>query len=226
MKRLNLFYGILALSSLSAVAQVNQTPVHSNGNQIYTYGEEKLATQGSMYYNDKYMPAKVTGSEDIVLVRYNAYLDQFEVSNPQAQTESVLKGESGTDVVFSGSGTTYSYVEYKDEDGEVDNGYLILVSSSPKIKIFKSEKIFLQEGAPSKNSYQPAKAPILKHADTEFYVLLPNKTQATYFDGKKDFAKLVPGKEKEVLNYIKSNKLDLEKDTDLAKLGSYVETLI
>jgi hypothetical protein len=226
MKRLHLFYSILALSSLPAVAQINQTPVHSNGNQIYTYGEEKLATQGSMYYIDKYLPAKITGSDEVVLARYNAYLDQFEISNPQAQTESVLKGEVGKDVTFTGSEITYSYVEYKNKKGEVNNGYLTAIDNGAKVKIYKSEKIYLQEGAPSKNSYQPAKPPVLKHSDAEFYVLLPGKTQAIFFDGKKDFAKLIPGKEKEVLNYIKTNKLDLENNADLLKLGAYVETIL
>lgn len=225
MKRFKLFFWIAALTSLSAAAQIQQTPVHSGGNQIYTISEEKLSTQGSMYYNEKYMPAKITGSEDIVLVRYNAYLDQFEINNPQAQTETVLNKETGKDIVFSGSGDTYSYVQYKDDKDEVVNGYLKLVSDSP-VKIYKTEKIYLQQGKPTKNSYQSATPPVLKHSDVDFYILLPGSTQATFFDGKKDFAKLIPGKEKEVLDYIKTNKLDLEKDADLQKLATFVETLV
>ncbi len=226
MKRLNLFYGaVVTLSGLSAFAQIQQTPIHSNGNQIYAISEEKLSTQGSMYFDEKYMPAKVSGSDETVMLRYNAYLDQFEINNPQEQKESVFRKENGKDITFLGTGATYSFVQYKNEDNEVVNGYLRVINNG-KVKIFKSERIYLQQGKPTKNSYQSATAPQLKHANTDFYVLLPNTTQAAYFDGKKDFSKLIPGKEKEVLDYIKTNKLDLEKDADLQKLAGYVETLV
>jgi hypothetical protein len=225
MKRFTLLLGFVTITSLSVNAQINQTPVHSNGNQIYTYGEEKLETQGSAYYLDKYMPAKMTGSDEIILLRYNAYLDQFELNNPQTQTEMVLPKDAGKDIVFSGSGDTYSYIQYKNDKDEVVNGYLKVVSNTP-VKIYKTERIFLQQGKPTKNSYQSAKPPVLKHADVDFYILLPGSTQASFFDGKKDFAKLIPGKEKEVLEYIKTNKLDLDKDADLQKLSAYVETVL
>ncbi|KOS07690.1 hypothetical protein AM493_17795 [Flavobacterium akiainvivens] len=225
MKRFNLLYSSLfALAAFPAVAQINQTPIHSNGNQIFTTAEEKLKTEGSMYYQENYMPAKIEGTDEIVLLRYNAYLDQFEINNQQEQTQGVIAKEADKDITFSG-GDTFAYVQYKDDKGQQVNGYLEVINNGPKVKIFKSQKIYLQPGKPSRNSYQSAKAPVLKQADAELFIQLPNSTQAVPFDGKKDLAKVV-GKEKEVLDYIKQNKLDVEKDTDLQKLATYVETII
>lgn len=224
MKRFTLIFGAL-IASLPAVAQINQTPVHSGGNQIFTTAEKELAVKGTVFIDEKFMPAKLSDSDTPVLVRYNAVDDEFEENNSLKQTTGTLPKTDGQIITFTGSGKAYTLQQYKTDDNEVIDGYLNVISNG-KVKIYKRERIFLQEGKQSKNSYQSAKAPEYKRASDEFYVLLPGSTQANFFDGKKDFAKLIPGKEKEVLDYIKTNKLDLEKDADLQKLATFVETLV
>ncbi|MES2485633.1 MAG: hypothetical protein V4581_06755 [Bacteroidota bacterium] len=226
MKRLNLLYSaIFAFASVSAFAQINQTPVHSGG-QIYVSKEKELAATGSMYVNEAYQPAKLSTNDNIMLLRYNAYQDYFEMSNPQEQAIKQLPKDKGVTITFNSSGEAYTIANYKTEDGNSQLGYLNVIADGAKVKIYKRERVYLQAGKSSANSYQSAKAASYKKADDEFYVKVGNAVEASFFDGKKDFAKLVPGKEKEVLEYIKKNNIDTEKAADLQKLATFVETII
>lgn len=226
MKSLNLFCAaLLGAASLTANAQINQTPVHSGGSQIVVSGEKALAATGSMFINEKYLPAKVAGNDNVVLLRYNGYSDYFELSNPQEQSVKSLPKVNNAVITFTSTGEEYILVDYKTEKDGTRKGYLNIISNNPKIKIYKRERIYLQPGSTASNSYQASKAPLYKRASDEFYVKVGD-AEAIYFDGKKDFANLVPGKSKEVLEYVKKNKLDLENATDLQKLADYVATIL
>jgi len=226
MKQSNLLYSALfAMASVSAFAQINQTPVHSGG-QIYISKEKELAATGSMYITDAYLPAKLSNNENIILLRYNAYQDYFEMNDPQAQSVKQLPKDKGVIVTFNASGEAYTLANYKTEEGNSQLGYLNLIADGAKVKVYKRERVYLQPGKTSANSYQAAKAASYKKADDEFYVKIGNAAEASFFESKKDFAKLVPGKDKEVLEYIKKNNIDTEKATDLQKLAAFVETII
>jgi hypothetical protein len=227
MKRLNLLYaGLFTIVSASAFAQINQTPVHTGGGQIYATAEKALAATGSMYISENYMPAKLSNNDMTQLLRYNAYGDYFEMSNPQEQAIKQLPKQNDVTIKFVGTGETYTIANYKNEDGNAVNGYLNVIADGAKVKIYKREKVNLQPGKSSANSYQTSKAPAYKRADDEFYVKVGTAAEASFFDGKKDFAKLVPGKEKEVLEFIKKNDIDTEETADLQKLATFVETII
>ena len=226
MKRLNLFCAaLLGLTTLAASAQINQTPVHSGG-QIYVQAEKGLAATGSMFTSDQYMPAKASNNPGTtLLLRYNAYADLFEMSNPQEQTVKVFPKQPNVTITFSQNAESYTLDTYKTEKGETITGYLNIISDNPKIKIYKRERVYLQQGSVPANSYQTAKAPAYKRAADEFYVKVGDG-EATFFDDKKDYAKLVPGKSKEVLEFIKSNKINLENATDLQKLAEYSASVL
>lgn len=223
MKNSNLFYtAAIALTSVIASAQVQQTPVHSGGNQVYISKEKSQPATGSMYANDKHMPAKVTGYDKVVLARYNAYIDNFEISDPVAGTNKVLPLQSDVTITFNATGDVYSVQQYKNEKDEVKTGYLSLVSDKPNVKIFKKEKVSLQPEVFPASSYQTYKPANYKKSDDEFYIKIKDQ-DAVYFSGKKDLAKLVPAKSKEILDFIKKNKLDLEKEADLEQVGAYLD---
>lgn len=226
MKKLSLFFAAaFAITTFSASAQINQTPVHSGGGQIYAYKEKEMSATGSMYITEQYMPAKVSNNEATQLLRYNAYSDYFEVSSPQEQQVKVLPKQDGTIVTFNATGEAYTLVPYVTDEGDKHSGYLNIISSTPKVKIFKRERIYLQAGSVSSNSYQTSKAPTYRKAKDEFYVQIGNE-DAQYFSGKKGFAKLVPGKSKEVLDYIKKNSINFDEATDLQKLSDYTASIL
>lgn len=225
MKRQNLFYvAAIALTSALATAQVNQTPVHSGG-QITVMKEKSQAATGSMFANDKYMPAKVSNNDKVVLARYNAYADNFEISDPQAGTTSILSMQNGVTITFNSTGESYSIQQYKTNKDEVKTGYLSAISDKPNVKIFKRERVFLQPESFPASSYQTYKPAHYKKLDNEFYVKVKDQ-DALYFSSKKELSKIFPAKSKEILDYIKKNKLDLEKESDLEQLGTYLDGII
>jgi len=224
MKNLNLLYTTaFALTSVLATAQVQQTPVHSGGGQIYTSKEKSQAATGSMFVNDKHMPAKVSNNDKTVLVRYNAYADNFEISDPISGTSKVLPSQSDVTITLNSTGETYTFQQYKTEKEEIKNGYLSIVSDKPNVKIYKRERIYLQPEVFPASSYQTYKPANYKKADDEFYIKIKDQDAAVFFSGKKDLAKLVPAKSKEVLDFIKKNKLDLEKEGDLEQVGAFLD---
>jgi hypothetical protein len=226
MKRFNLIYTLLALAlSGAANAQTYGQTGFSDGRSATVKSEKSSAVTGSKYLDEKYLPAKVENKEGTILLRYNAYDDSFEYNNPETQSTETLEKEAGVSITFANSGTTYEVVDYKTNGGDKYSGYLNVISDNEKVKIYKREYIIYKEARESSNSYQASKPAAYKRASDEFYVKI-GANEANYFDGKKDFAKLIPGKEKEVLDYIKKNKIDTEKDADLQKLATYVETLI
>ncbi|MDV6170264.1 hypothetical protein R1T16_17650 [Flavobacterium sp. DG1-102-2] len=226
MKNLNLFYtAAFAFASVAATAQIQQTPVHGGGNQIILSKEKSQAATGSMFANDKFMPARISSYDKTVLVRYNAYSDHFELSDPLAGTNSILPTQKDVTITLTSTGTQYSLQQYKTKDDEEKTGYLSIVSDKPNVKIFKRERIHLQPEVFPANSYSTYKPANYKKLDNEFYISLKG-ADAVYFSSKKELAKLVPAKSKEVLEFIKKNKLDLEKETDLQQLGTYLDTVL
>jgi len=227
MKRSKLFYAaICAITSLAATAQINQTPMTAGGSQIVGNSEKAMAATGSMYLNEQFMPAKLSSNPTTILLRYNAYSDYFEMSNPQEQHTKGLPKQAGVVITFVTTGEEYTLVNYSNKEKESVNGYLNIISDTPKIKIYKKERIFLQPGMISGNSYQTSKPAMYKKAGDEFYVKIGDAAEAVYFSGKKEFAKLVPAKSKEILDYIKKNDIDVDEVPSLQKLATYMQTIL
>lgn len=228
MKNLNLFYtAAFAFTSVVATAQINQSPVQSSGgNGLITVMKEKSqAATGSMFLTEKYMPAKVSNIDKTVLVRYNAYSDNFQISDPIEGKEKILPQQNDVTITFNGTGEVYSLQQYVTDKEEVKKGYLSIVSDKPNVKIFKRERIFLQPEVFPASSYQTYKPAAYKKLDDEFYIKIKGQ-DAVFFSSKKDLAKLVPAKSKELLDFIKKNKLDVEKEADLEQVGAYLDSNI
>jgi hypothetical protein len=226
MKRLNLIYtGFFAITSFFAAAQVNQTPMTGGGRQILMPGPKTEAATGTMFTTDSFLPAKLSNNDKTILVKYNAYSDYFEMNDPQAQNSKSLPKQKDVTITFVNNGEVYLVEDYKTEKGELINGYLNIVSDNAKVKIFKRERIYLQPGSSSVNSYQTSKPASYKKAEDEFYVQL-NGGEIVYFSGKKDIANLIPGKSKEILEFIKKNKISMDEEADLQQLSGYLETIL
>jgi hypothetical protein len=216
---------VASFATLVVSAQVRQAVSDSDGRSLTARREASQAATGSMFVNDKYMPAKISGSQNTMLLRYNAYSDYFEFSNPQTQEVKSLPKDPNTDITFIAEDKKYVLADYVKEDGTSNNGYVIIVTDSPKVKIYKRERVTMTEEFFPQNSYQTYKPANYKRVDDEFYIKLGDK-EATYFSNKKELAKLIPGKNKEVLEFIKKNGIDVEKEGDLVKFSNYVETIL
>jgi hypothetical protein len=220
--------GLLLLTAFglsSYVSHSQYTQSRMSGGQIITSKEKSQTATGTMYTSENYMPARISNSTNTVLLRYNAYQDYFEMSNPQEGKTVILPKDAGVTVKFVNSNQSYAVVDYKTEKGEAVNGYLTVISDSPNVKMYRRERVFLQPESFPGNSYQSYKPAAYKRGSDEFYIKVKD-SEAVFISSKKDLAKLFPEKSKEILDFIKKNKIDLEQEESLAKLGSYLDTIL
>ena len=96
---------------------------HSNSEQIYTNGKGLTSIDlrskelvGTSYFEETFLPAKLSNNEVIQLVRYNAYLDEMEVEI-RGKAYYVPKSINYS-ISFEGSNQVYQLFNF-DENGKV-----------------------------------------------------------------------------------------------------------
>ena len=213
---------ILATSVLSA----QQTYVDPSGGVglIYSKKAPSEPAQGTQYFIENFYPAKFDGSDDVTLVRYNAYTDEMEAKvNDEIM---VIQPKEDVTVRLMNNQAAYEYIAYKDEDNNVHQNYLVLVSDNPNVKIYKREQIYLKPEEHPSGGYQKYKAPMYKKLNPEYYIQFKDGDVVYMSTKKKDVYDLIPGKETDVKKFVKENRLSTSDDQDLNKLGNYMNTLV
>jgi hypothetical protein len=225
MKFSRLFVAIPALL-LTCGAFAQQTNIDRSGSIGLIYSKKAASEPaiGTQYYIENFTPAKVEGAKDISLVRYNAYSDQLELK--VLGEINVVEPKENQLVSLVDGKAAYQYLQYTNEEGLENQGYLIVISSNPKFNIFKKERIQLIPEQHPNGGYQKYKAPQYKKVNPEYYIQVGDG-QITYTEaGKKDFTKVAPGKEKEIEKFIKENKIKMSEDSDLQRLGAYISSIL
>lgn len=226
MKKTKIFTAaLLAALPLAMSAQINETPMHAGGRMISTKKAEAGRPQGSMFVNDNYTYAVQESTGAKLMLRYNAYHDEFEMKNLETNQAAPLNKVAGDRLTFNLGKSVYVYTDYIDAKGEPAVGYLNILAETPTATIYKKDKVILQAAVESDNSYKASKPAMYKKGREEFYIRLKDGKITELPDSKKDFAKLFPGKDKEVLDYIKQNKIDLDDQQDLQKLEQLFRTI-
>lgn len=211
---------------ISSMAVAQQTYVDNSGsvNLIYNKKAPSEPAQGTQYYIEAFVPAKIDGSKDITPVRYNAYSDELEIKvNEEIM---VLQPKENMTVRLTNNKASYQYVEYTDKENVGSQHYLVLISENPNVKIYKKERIYLQPEEHPTGGYQTYKPPMYKKADFEYYIQKNNGPVTFMSTKKKDILALVPGKENEIKAFIKENSISTSDDEDLKKLGAFLNSLL
>lgn len=188
-----------------------------------TVGGPAAKAVGSKYINENFMPGNYSDGS-LILFRYNAFEDQIEFKNSE-DVAQYLVGKKGGTVSTTDKKTTYEYNDYTTSKNESKTGFLNVVSSNPNVKIYVSDKIYLQAESKASSGYATSKPPTYKKATPEYYIKIKENPIVFMTTKKKDFAKLFPGKENEVNNYIKENKISLTDEQDLKKLAGFLNGL-
>ncbi|MBA9072900.1 hypothetical protein GGR22_001026 [Flavobacterium gossypii] len=222
------FKSILFLS-LSFASQIGfaQTVNYESNNRrvesnIVTYDTKP---QGSQYIDETFLPGSYQNNSQIILLRYNAFTDQIEFKDSDDATKNLIPNK-GVPIVTTSKKNTYVYEDYTTQKEGNKTGYLNLISENGQVKIYSRTKVFLKEAVAASSGYQTAKPAMYKKATTEYYIKVKEQPIVFIPSNKKELYKLFPGKEKEVTEYIKSNKISLDKEEDLKSLGSFLNTIL
>ncbi|HEU4496610.1 MAG TPA: hypothetical protein VFR70_06130 [Flavobacterium sp.] len=216
---------LIALLLLAFIGKTSYAQTLSGRTLDYQLGEkaEKEKPQGSQYLNDAFLPGNYSDGA-LILYRYNAYADEIEFKNSEGITQYVVR-KKGATITSQDKETVYEFNDYANEKNEQKSGYLNRIAVAGNIKIYQLNRIYLQAEAPASSGYSSAKPAMFKKASAEYYIKVKDNPIVFMPAKKKDFFKLFPSREKEVADFIKANKTDLQDKQDLKALAAFLDTL-
>ncbi|RZJ30552.1 MAG: hypothetical protein EOO48_04705 [Flavobacterium sp.] len=207
----NLLFLICLLAGIAA---------HSQHVEDVFPSETTGVVEGSQYFSDDFISAKLDGFDPMYMIRYNAYQDYVEVKTANGKISKFEPSEKMR-VVSTDKKNIYVYLFY-------DNamGFLNEIASLDKVSIYQRNRKYLQAESAASNGYSSYRPAIYKTAESKYYIRIKDAQLVEMPTGKKDFARLFGDKEADVTAYLKANKLSLSKNDDLKKLAEYLNSIL
>ena len=212
----------LLVTSLNLSAQFNSSALNSGDRQVSLIKNSNKAAEGSMYLNEQFLPSKISGQQITYMLRYDAYHDYFEMTGSDGAAKR-LPANPGEQITTANK--TYTLVDYKTSKNENIKGYLSLIYTGSKAKIYRRERVIFQAASESNNSYVQGKPAAYKRAEDEFYISVDGQPAQFLQPSRKGISKLFPDKAKQIQEFMKTNNVDLDNDEGLKKLGAFLDTI-
>jgi len=224
MKKLILTFAILGfIATDEATAQV----VMQRGGDMLTFSkrdDSPEVTAGSQYINDRFLSARVNEGTDLFRIRFNPYLGIMEYDK-DGEIYHLTK-DVNTVVEFVGSNSvTYKLYKYTDNDTE-HTEYMKVVFEGEKIAFQTLEKVILKPGKTATNSYESSSQPEYKRDSDKRFMTINGKTQEFSTRTNRFIKMFDKSIQSNLKDYIKDNRIDLDKDADLVKLGRHLDGLL
>jgi len=224
MKRLILTFAILGfIATDEATAQV----VMQRGGDMLTFSkrdDSPEVTAGSQYINDRFLSARVNEGTDLFRIRFNPYLGIMEYDK-DGEIYHLTK-DVNTVVEFVGpNSVTYKLYKYTDNDTE-HTEYMKVVFEGEKIAFQTLEKVILKPGKTATNSYESSSQPEYKRDSDKRFMTINGKTQEFSTRTNRFIKMFDKSIQSNLKDYIKDNRIDLDKDADLVKLGRHLDGLL
>lgn len=182
---------------------------------------------GTPYINEKFLPIKISGQEDKDFQgRYNGYNGDMEVLDVSKGTVFVLNRYlTNYDVEFIGLNKIYRCYKFKSDDGKPINGFFIKLSENNGIGLLKKENVKFFKEVKAVSTYDKARDAKYKRGNDQYFIKIHDNNAVELSRNKKEIAQLFPENSKNILGYIKSNKLNTKIEADLIKLVTYISGL-
>lgn len=198
-----------------SLSEINRNLRFEKETDKFNNGESKIKysdVKGIPYYNPQFLKAKVGETSTSALIRYNSFLDSVEL----VEKEDVYQlSKDETSPAFTFENTNEKLVFVKTED--LYSGYFFELTNG-KYRILKKVLTLYHSETPSPNSMIAATPA----------VFIPQKP-IYFFKTESDFVKITSAKdleksfpEKGIGQFISKNKLKLNREEDLVKLGTFL----
>jgi hypothetical protein len=196
-------------------------------NEFEILSEEELAgIQGSPYENKTFIMGNVYQNDKLVLknvpLRYNSYADEIEMKQNAADTNynALLKNPEFFVKMFN---NVYIFVPKNNSNEE--GGYFKIITSGKHYDLFKKSITTYLGPREAKTSYEVAQPGKFVTKDT-FFLMSKDGKLGELPTNRNKISKVLTSRTKEVKKYIIANRLDLEKDADMAKLIEYYNSIL
>ncbi|MEN9336017.1 MAG: hypothetical protein RLZZ500_1004 [Bacteroidota bacterium] len=213
----------LFFTSFSTWSQTNRFDINANSGFLFFNADEtKEQAEGSMYFDEQFMPCKITCfTGEIPFIRYNAYKDEMEFKRND-QLFYLAKNDTCA-IAFATK--VFRYAFYTENEGET-SGYLEILNEEPKANysLYKKSKIKLQPAEPAINSYKEDKPAKFTPEKAKYFIKVGNQI-VEFPKKKKDIIAFFEGKKEAVEKYLKENRNALNSDKDMISFINFVNTL-
>lgn len=174
---------------------------------------------GSPFLNDTYLPVRLNNYQTVVLARYDAYKDIFEIKN--AKKTFHFTKNIGSKVIFTNDNLKYQVFQNKDNS----KSFYKVTFEQKNSFILTKEKVNLYGGKKPKNTYEEYEQSYFKKVNNKTFISLDSNDALIIPSSNKKFLKLFEENKNEVKKYIKRNKLSHKKVDDLKKILIFYNTL-
>ncbi len=194
-------------------------------NQGYGESIELSDIEGSMYFEERYLPGSIYVGTQLYgnfPMRYNGFTDEIEVEKAQGmETESVFK----TNSLYCNIGTdTYVLKDYLDDKSDLVQGYLLRLTKDGKYRLYQKRGKVFKEGKKAQTSLHQDTPHKFKNSES-FYVQVGDNYPRYLKNSKKALKEIFDEKDLDkVKKYIKENGIKLNDRDGLLRLFNNLES--
>jgi len=219
-----IFICILVIISSKSYAQFVGDRINIGGGAIEVIGgdEGNVKTVGSPYINETYFPAVVEGYDESIELRYNAYTDEMEFEVDET-LYALSKNEYPRVVLGWKKKTPYIYTTYQDGANLV-SGFLRIVNEKDKYPLYVKETVSFSPSKKATSGYDSDKPEVYKREKDRFFTKIENQIVEVPLH-KKNILKLFPEFQKEIQDFLKSEKVKLNSQDDMVRVFNYLNSL-
>ena len=182
---------------------------------------------GSPYVNEDYQQVKINGVENkIYSGRYNAYINEMEILVAAGRDPIALDiSNNDYEVFFINENKLYKTFNFENNRGVTKRGFLVVMSEENDVMLLKEEIIKYYDKVAASSSYDQDKPAKFRREDDNYYIKLKSGRVVNLPTKDKDIAKAFPEHSKEIMAFVKKNKLKTKKEEDLIKVANYIGSL-
>ncbi len=206
------------LSILASFTAYSQSDLDFKGDRLMenmwfkTIGKENLAdVGGSPYFTKDFVVSKISEYPDQVMTRYDIFNDNIEFLK-NGKPFILPKTENYKSIYLIAQGKKI----------ELINGTYYISIYEGFYKIYKKIKTKFQAFERAKNGYTEDKEAKFYNLPDSYFILI-NNNLVSIPKNKNNFANLFPNKEKEIIQEIKKNKINLDNEKDLKTLMQIID---
>jgi len=231
MKHLNLLFCIALL--VTATMVTGQTGIlfsesdfisfmNSDLDYMENQRERYAKIKGSAYLDETFQTGSVSYNRKKYMglqLRYNPYKGYFEFKTDQG-IKYLDPRITSVDTVWLGE-DTFIYIPYQSGKG-VKRDYMKLISPGPT-RVLQFSQVILIQPEPAKGYEEAKPARFEKRADA-IYIQTEDQP-AMEFNGKKSMKEIFPEHHAQLLEFARSEKLNLKKSGDIVSLCAHFDNI-
>jgi hypothetical protein len=189
----------------------------------FTIGESSSITEGSEYLEENFVNGEILTSQSDhftdIPMRYNAFKDEIEVKLHDSIIYGLTDPSRIQQILLRNK--VLIHKDFYSESGK-NSGYLFVLYQGNSSLCCRNTKIF-KERIPS-NGITPETPARIIDRPKEYYIQIKNELPRI-FSSKKDLLQLLGSHSTEVENFLKKEKVKLNRDEDLIKVLTYYDSL-